>query len=241
MIGEGRASKVYLGDNNTVVKLYKNIPISEALHEANNQRVAYEAGLLVPKIYDVRQLGDNVVAVEMEYIVGSHPVTFNMSRDEMIEGLEITARLHFKVHTVKAPGLTHQHELMKSKINRGRFLDGEIKARMLTFISQNLQEADCLCHGDFHPLNVIQSPHSYYIIDWVDACSGNPYIDVCRSCLLLEEQLEDMVEVYLKEYCRTAKLSPDDIWRYRPVVTAVRIEENIDEQLRQKYLRALTI
>jgi aminoglycoside phosphotransferase (APT) family kinase protein len=42
-----------------------------------------------------------------------------------------------------------------------------------------------LCHGDFHPLNVLvdrtERPVRYSVIDWTDAAVGDPHFDVARS------------------------------------------------------------
>jgi hypothetical protein len=46
-------------------------------------------------------------------------------------------------------------------------------------------EGNSLCHGDFHPANVILSPKGPVIIDWADASSGDPLADVARTVVLL--------------------------------------------------------
>jgi aminoglycoside phosphotransferase (APT) family kinase protein len=42
-----------------------------------------------------------------------------------------------------------------------------------------------LCHGDYHPLNVLVDrtgrPTRYSVIDWTDAALGDPHFDVARS------------------------------------------------------------
>jgi aminoglycoside phosphotransferase (APT) family kinase protein len=42
-----------------------------------------------------------------------------------------------------------------------------------------------ICHGDFHPLNVLVDrsvhPGRYSVIDWTDAAVGDPHFDVARS------------------------------------------------------------
>ena len=42
-----------------------------------------------------------------------------------------------------------------------------------------------VCHGDFHPLNVIVNGEAATVIDWTDAGLGDPMGDVARSALLL--------------------------------------------------------
>ena len=42
-----------------------------------------------------------------------------------------------------------------------------------------------VCHGDFHPLNVIVDGEAATVIDWTDAGLGDPMGDVARTALLL--------------------------------------------------------
>src|ERR1700726_4835887 len=49
--------------------------------------------------------------------------------------------------------------------------------------------------------------HPCRLIDWPDACRGDPSADVCRSYLLLKLHAEEIAEPYLDAYCRIADLS----------------------------------
>jgi len=42
---------------------------------------------------------------------------------------------------------------------------------------RELPDGEALCHGDFHPRNVIVDGDELTIIDWVDASSGPPAAD----------------------------------------------------------------
>ncbi len=42
-----------------------------------------------------------------------------------------------------------------------------------------------LCHGDLHPSNVILTDDGPMIVDWFDACRGEPVAEVARTSLLL--------------------------------------------------------
>jgi Phosphotransferase enzyme family len=46
-----------------------------------------------------------------------------------------------------------------------------------------------LCHGDFHPKNIVMGPHGLVVVDWFDACRGNPCGDIARASLLLSPRL----------------------------------------------------
>jgi aminoglycoside phosphotransferase (APT) family kinase protein len=50
---------------------------------------------------------------------------------------------------------------------------------------RTLPSGDRLCHGDFHPANILGTLKSPVIIDWGDASRGAPAADVARTLLLL--------------------------------------------------------
>lgn len=54
--------------------------------------------------------------------------------------------------------------------------EGEVKNELLTLRSQLDDKSEKLCHGDFHPLNVLYDGHKHSMIDWVDAIAGNPLV-----------------------------------------------------------------
>ena len=47
-----------------------------------------------------------------------------------------------------------------------------------------LPEGDRLLHFDLHPLNVILSPAGPVVIDWTNACVGQPGVDLARAWAL---------------------------------------------------------
>jgi Ser/Thr protein kinase RdoA (MazF antagonist) len=52
---------------------------------------------------------------------------------------------------------------------------------------EHLGEASSLCHGDFHPGNVVMTRGDKpIIIDWTTATSGEPAVDAARTSLLLQ-------------------------------------------------------
>ena len=70
-------------------------------------------------------------------------------------------------------------------------LDEPLKQILLGRLA-DMPEGDRLCHGDFHPINVLGQNSWPMVIDWPDACCGDPAADVCRSYLLLKLHAEDI-------------------------------------------------
>ena len=57
-----------------------------------------------------------------------------------------------------------------------------------------------VCHGDFHPSNVIVDKDGrLHVIDWSHATQGNGSADAARTFLLFKlEGKDDWAELYLK-------------------------------------------
>jgi len=68
------------------------------------------------------------------------------------------------------------------------------------------------------------------IVDWLDACSGNPAADVCRTYLLMRRVLPAIAEAYVVTYAKTAGLTPDEIFDWLPVIAAARLAEGVPEE-----------
>jgi Ser/Thr protein kinase RdoA (MazF antagonist) len=54
-------------------------------------------------------------------------------------------------------------------------------------ILDGLPAGDRLCHGDFHPGNVLVGADRVSVIDWANATRGVPEADYARTVLLLEQ------------------------------------------------------
>lgn len=88
-----------------------------------------------------------------------------------------------------------------------------------------------LCHGDFHPFNLILSKEEKVkVVDWVDASSGDIRADVFRSYLLYAQSHIELAEMYLKIYCKNTDLTRDEIFQWAPIVIIARFAEKASPQ-----------
>ena len=61
----------------------------------------------------------------------------------------------------------------------------QCKSKLISVL-EVLPEGDCFCHGDFHFGNIMVSRENYYIIDYMNVCSGHKYGDIARTVYLTE-------------------------------------------------------
>jgi aminoglycoside phosphotransferase (APT) family kinase protein len=94
-----------------------------------------------------------------------------------------------------------------------------------------MPDGDHLCHGDFHPRNVLGEASQPIVIDWPNACCGDPAADVCRSYLILKLHADEVAEPYLDAYCQVARVRRQTILDWLPYIAAARLAEDVpDEQ-----------
>jgi aminoglycoside phosphotransferase (APT) family kinase protein len=97
-----------------------------------------------------------------------------------------------------------------------------------------------LCHGDFHPLNILVDSDRYVVLDWNGCCSGNPKLDVVWSYLTLNSPSIECVygkdiakitkefsDEYIKYYCQYANVDKSEILKYLPLVAMRRLDDNL--------------
>ena len=82
-----------------------------------------------------------------------------------------------------------------------------------------------LCHGDFHPCNIIiASDGTPYIIDWAHATQGNSSADVARTYLSFYlDGKKDLAEKYLDLYCKKSDTAKQYVQKWIPIVAASRL------------------
>ena len=238
IIGQGATTTIYR-DGDKALKLYANAPHDEADNEALRQRFAYGTGLPVPAVYGVRRLGDKAVVLEMEYIDGHPIMRHGMGEDESRDAIDILVRLQCDVHKVCARGLPKQTDRIARKIKDTPHLDDPMKGKLLSLLTRLDDGRDCLCHGDFHPLNIIFDGSRHWIIDWVDATSGSPLADACRTYLIFMQHISPLADDYLRLFCKETGMEQEDALAWLPVIAAARLGENMDGKSRKTLLEIL--
>lgn len=234
LIGEGRRNKIYR-NGNTAIKMFVDSPQYKVEREAELQRFAYEAGLPVPKIYGIRRIDSRTVALNMEYIDGEIIANESMNIEEMIHTINVLIELQKKVHAVNVKELSNMHEQLRMKLERSKYIDDRYRKKMYEIVEKAKTEELALCHGDFHPLNILFDGSKYWIIDWAEATVGNRLVDICRSYLIQKSSgFEAVADYYVNTYCKGECLDINEVLVFIPVLAAIRLEENVTATERKR-------
>lgn len=102
------------------------------------------------------------------------------------------ARLQVQLHETDPDGFPDGPDLLDNRLALTRSTaatlghDGLLAGldRVEPLLPRLRDAPGAVCHGDYHPLNVISSGDSMAVIDWTDAGVGDPAGDLARSLVL---------------------------------------------------------
>ncbi len=251
-IALGRTAEIYTWDEGWVLKLfYAWFSLEDIRFEQRMARLVHAAGLPVPAVGEILRanrrnglLYERVDGASMWEILGKQPLRlFALARQ--------TAELHVGMHAcANQAELPSQRARLERKILHADPLPAPLKTAALDALAC-LPDGDRICHGDFHPGNILLTPtravnmvgQSPTIIDWIDASRGNPLADLARTTIItLGAAASDQIPnrlmkayvrlfhaVYLRRYYQLRPGGADEYRRWLPIVAAARLSENIPE------------
>jgi len=230
-IGAGRTATVYR-DGNRALKVYAGRSLVEVEAEAHKQRVAHAAGLPAPEIFGVREMPEGV-ALEMAFVNGGPLMALGMDKDERRQALQMLVALQRRMHGLPGDGLPRFVDRLRQRIASAPLPDAAAKDRAIARAEELDTGENRICHGDFHPLNVLRDGERLSVIDWADAAGGAPYADACRSYLILLQAAGSRIAgVYLGLYCAAVGAKREDVLAWLlPIAAARAADGQTDKEL----------
>lgn len=255
-IASGRTADVYPRGEGEVVKLLRpSVPPGLAAAERRNTAAALALGLPVAAVSDVIRR-DGRVGLVFRRIRG-HSMLEMVARDPdsgppmaallaRVQRRIHDARLGDDVHRDAIREVPRQKDVLRARIEQTVGAKGGLtpaEGAALAELIDGLPSGDWLCHGDFHPGNVMMAEEGPVVIDWVDATRGNPLADVARTSLLLleaaagfggeglpPEAIEAFHGLYLQEYFGGDTAGGAEYEQWLPVVAAARLAEGMTDR-----------
>ncbi|WP_099302402.1 phosphotransferase family protein [Bacillus sp. Marseille-P3800] len=238
----GNTATLYHYDN-MAVKLFN--PLSskdEAMREYHKHAFAYSLKVPTPKV-DRVEIIDHQQALIMDYVEGQPLGEKNVHSPEALIGVLATAiQLQQHLHQIQIKEV-NQMEQLRTKIEKQIQSVEELSIQKRSELTLRLEDfsktSPCLCHGDFHFLNILSTKAGHVIIDWVDASIGDPLADVCRSYLLYINHSQALGELYLHLYCAATGVSEDAILKWLPILACARLAEKFPSDDRARLFQMI--
>jgi hypothetical protein len=229
-IGSGKEAEVYVYKPGWVVKLTRwRRDHAPARREDAILRALAPTGL-APAAGGVIEIGSRW-GVVMEHVTAPVLAERLSAPDGVAEVLEVMLDLHLRMHAQTAPiGLQPLKERLSTNIEGVGLLDEATRRHLLDTVLPSLPDGDRLCHGDFHPYNILGTGAGARIVDWIDARAGDPAGDVCRTFVLIGAVQPALAERYVDAYCVATGVDRMAVYAWLRVVAAARLAEKVPEE-----------
>ena len=253
-IAEGRTAEVFAWSDGRVLKLYRaGFGRDGAAKEFRVARLVSNAGLAAPAVYDAGSpdgvleqdgrcgiLAERIDGVSMLREMARRPWRVRRYSRQF-------ARLHAAMHSTRIPSLPEQRRAIGRAIDRAADVAGPQLAGRARRALALLPDDGVVCHGDFHPDNVLLSRRGPVIVDWEPVTRGAAAADVARTVLLarhggfppgtpwrvrvpmaLARRL--FLRLYLREYTRITGMPWHEVEAWIGVMAVARTAERIPHE-----------
>lgn len=242
----GRTAEVFQYGAHRVLKLYREgWGETDASAEYENNLCARHLGLPVPDVFEMVVYRGRRGIIS-EFIDGEPLTTLVVKKPwKIFWAANALAQLHVSVHGLRTRELPALKNRLEERLSVATEIDPNIRARALELL-RSRQEDDVVCHGDFHPDNVLLTREGLTIIDWLDAASGSKVYDFARTMILLRSGMPEatgtpkrlliravqawFARIYAKAYRRRSEVDPEDFANWTAIAAAVRLTEVAPDQ-----------
>ncbi|MCC6299322.1 MAG: phosphotransferase [Anaerolineales bacterium] len=240
-IAHGRTADIHEWEDGFVLKLFHNwFPMEDIEYEQKIARAVHASGVKSPAAKEIVQVhGRNGLIYER---INGETMFATLKRQprKVFHFGKLLARYHIQMHACDFNAdVPVQKQRLQNKIKRADALPAELKPKLLAAL-ETLPVGNKVCHGDFHPDNILMTKNGSVVIDWIDATKGNPLADAARTSVLalgaastLPTGMKFFIKLfhasYLREYFRTHPNGREEYRQWLPIVAGARLSENIPE------------
>jgi aminoglycoside phosphotransferase (APT) family kinase protein len=244
LLGKGRTADVYSWTDNKVIKIFKEWCLPDWIqYEADIGTRVFNSGVKAPEVFEICKIDDKWGIVFQRIKGGSLLNEFEKTPWKVAEIAREMAALHASIHSCCSEQLPMQNVHLRSAIENSRqWLSADTDKVLEYFDSLPFESA--VCHGDFHPGNILRSESGPVAIDWRNAYAGHRASDVARTILMLSSPflMPEMtpfikflltlvknysLKIYLKEYMKLTGICYKDINSWLLPIAASRLREQI--------------
>ena len=229
VLGTGKEAEV-LEYGAAAVKLYNaDRPKRAAFREAAILALVESFALPVPEVQGVRQINGRWGVIMSRADGPSFAEAVRRQPELLPLYLKEMARLHVRVHEHPGTQFPGAKARLAADIGTAHMLGRARQDALLRHLAE-LPDGDRLCHGDFHPLNILGPPGRAVIIDWPNASRGDPAADVCRSYVLIRHSAPEVASAYVDAYAAAGGRAGHEIYAWLPIIAAARLAEGVPDE-----------
>lgn len=216
-----RSSKTVYRDKDRCVKVFdETYSKRDVLNEALNQARVEETGLNIPKILEVTMV-DGKWAIVTEFIEGNTLAhIMNEDSGNKDKYIELLVDLQLDVHSKNCALLNRLKDNLSRKVCLTE-LDATTRYDLYNRLDA-MPKHNKICHGDFHPANIIiKEDGTPYIIDWSHATQGNASADAAITYINFRLSGDkEAASKYLQLFCEKSNTNKEYVQKWVPIVAA---------------------
>ncbi len=237
LLGVGNTADVFEWEDNKVLKLFhEGYPDGAVNMEFNNAMAIRDLEFLKPKAHGLTTY-DGRKGIIYDRVEGESLQDWVLRTGNLSLCAEYMAKIHKDMINTEVYNVPDYKDFLRHHVPNT--LSDEQKDKLLRMIDC-LADGNTLCHGDFHPGNILISEDRLFIIDFMNVCHGTYLYDIARTVFLVEYTPvpkevpnRDMIIQFKKAltdlYLVHMNVSRDMIKDYLTVIQAVRKGECPDE------------
>lgn len=244
-IANGRTAEIYAWQDGYILKLYYDwCPPHWVEYESRVVHAMIDAGIPTPaagEIVEVRGrrgiVFERVTGISMLQDMNAHPWS-------IFQHARTLAELQSRINRLTIPCLSSGKDGLANAIRRTPYLSNTLRKDVLHLLD-GLGDGEKVCHGDFHPGNIMLTDKGAIVIDWMTVSTGNPIADFARTGVLLTigpkgagKQVSPMVrlvihvfyQMYSRYYLHLVPDRGNEHGKWLTVVAAARLNEQIEQE-----------
>lgn len=242
-IGRGRTAEILEYSSDLAVKLFRDgYPAKSVEKEFHISKYAHSLGMDTPRPVELTQMRGRL-GIVCQRVSGKTMLATLASRPWRLTKLAKTmAEIHCRMHKLAADASLPEQKAVLAQNIRQSCEVTPAEAETIIGHLDRLESGNSLCHGDFHPDNILLADRPW-VIDWQNGTAGNPAGDVARSLLLLTFGsmppgtpllITGVVNLlrrafkncYLRQYMRQSAINRSEVEQWLLPVAAARLGEH---------------
>ncbi|WP_207753092.1 phosphotransferase [Clostridium yunnanense] len=186
LLAQGGQAEIYELGNDKVIRVLRNVEDEGYLKaEMVTMQALKKKNKSVPTVYEYTQVNGRP-SIIMERLKGNTMLELIKKNPlQLFKYAEKLANLHVEITTpIEGLGLYSIRDRATHLIPKAEMLEEDVKKFVLDIL-KGLPNGSDLCHGDFHPGNIMIVGDQYYVIDWFGATYGRKLSDMAHTYLIL--------------------------------------------------------
>ncbi|WP_054023872.1 aminoglycoside phosphotransferase family protein [Bacillus sp. FJAT-28004] len=185
IIGEGNTATVYEWEEGTVLKLFaQGYPKNAVEKELQNAKAINDMNFAKPKAYEMISCEERM-GIIYDRVEGESLLDWVLKTGDLQGCAEHMSKLHKSILQNRVSNVPDYKQFLKYHILNAPTANVMEQEGVLEILYK-LKDGDTLCHGDFHPGNILLSNGQTKVIDFMNVCHGDFLYDVARTVFLVE-------------------------------------------------------